>query len=67
MATWYVVTYYAVLMAQTVFYFFSSFQTVLPWTQCDPEWATEHCFSSYLNYTNITDPKSSVEEFFESV
>jgi len=65
MATWFVVTYYAVLMAQTVFYLFSSFQTVLPWTQCDPAWATDRCFSPGQNFTNITDPISSVEEFFE--
>jgi len=64
-ATWYVVTYYAVLMAQTTFYLFSSFQAVLPWTQCDPEWATDRCFTPSQNLTNITDPVSSVEEFFE--
>jgi len=64
MATWFIVTYYAALMAQITFYFFSSFQTVLPWTYCDLEWASEKCFSSGQNTTNITDAVSSVEEFF---
>jgi len=68
LATWFVVTYYCCLMALTVFYFFSSFQTILPWTTCNPSWADELCYNSSLadNSSNIdlTGRVSSVEQFF---
>ncbi|XP_046656086.1 sodium-dependent nutrient amino acid transporter 1-like isoform X1 [Daphnia pulicaria] len=70
LATWFVVTYYCCLMALTVFYFFSSFQSVLPWTVCDPAWATSTCYNSSSaasNLTgigNLTGRTSSAEEFF---
>jgi len=42
-----VTTYYTVLIAISFFYFFSSFQTVLPWTVCDPQWKSfDMCYSS---------------------
>lgn len=31
-----VAIYYNVIMAYTLFYFFSSMQETLPWTQCKP-------------------------------
>ncbi|XP_057381028.1 sodium-dependent nutrient amino acid transporter 1-like isoform X2 [Daphnia carinata] len=69
LATWFVVTYYCCLMALTVFYFFSSFQTVLPWTVCDPAWATSTCYNSgsasnLTGLANLTGRTSSAEEFF---
>jgi solute carrier family 6 amino acid transporter-like protein 5/7/9/14 len=73
LATWFVVTYYCCLMALTVFYFFSSFQSVLPWTVCDPAWADERCYNSSsvtssINGTNttidLTGGVSSVQQFF---
>lgn len=66
LATWCVVTYYCVLMALAFFYLFASFQAVLPWTYCDPEWATESCYSSTANLTglNVTGNASSAEEYF---
>lgn len=68
-ATWFVVTYYCCLMALTVFYFFSSFQTVLPWTLCDPAWATATCYNSSggSNHSllgSMTGWTSSAEQFF---
>lgn len=70
LATWFVVTYYCCLMALTVFYFFSSFQTVLPWTVCDPAWATATCYNSgsasnLTGLVNLTGRTSSAEEFFK--
>ena len=68
LATWCVVTYYCVLMALSVFYFFASFQDPLPWSICDPEWgATNNCYSSGDNISslNITNTSvSSTEEYF---
>lgn len=67
LATWYVTMYYCVLMALAFFYLFSSFQAVLPWTVCDPEWSTnETCYSSSANLTNldVRNMSSSAELFF---
>ena len=33
-----VVSYYASIMGLTVYYFFASFQTNLPWSVCDENW-----------------------------
>ncbi|KAI9551816.1 hypothetical protein GHT06_022155 [Daphnia sinensis] len=68
LATWCVVTYYCVLMALSFFYLFASFQAVLPWTECDPEWATENCYSTTANLSvyNLTNESvSSAEEYFK--
>ena len=47
LSTLYVMTYYCALIAVTIFYLFSSFQSVLPWTICQPEWvASFGCYNS---------------------
>jgi hypothetical protein len=54
-------------MALSFFYLFASFQSVLPWTECDPEWATENCYSTTANLSlfNLTNTSvSSAEEYF---
>ena len=53
-------------MALAFFYLFASFQAVLPWTECDPKWATESCYSSTANLTglDVTGNASSAEEYF---
>lgn len=70
-ATWAVVTYYVSLMALTVFYFFASFSTVLPWSVCGPL-ASETCVDKTKNTTvlaetlglNVTQLTSSAEDYF---
>ena len=59
-------TYYSVLMAIAFFYMFSSFPSPLPWSHCDPSWATAKCFSAGANNTGIDFQNftSSAEEFF---
>ena len=50
-----ITTYYTVLIAMAIFYFFASFQTELPWTVCDPEWKSyDVCYSSKLSAENIS-------------
>lgn len=62
-------TYYTSLMAITVKYFISSFNSVLPWSECKDEWMP-YCFSSTSNKSivvndlqNITKA-SSAEYYF---
>ncbi|XP_071110057.1 sodium- and chloride-dependent neutral and basic amino acid transporter B(0+)-like [Haliotis cracherodii] len=38
-----VAIYYNVIMAYTLYYFFSSMQAVLPWTKCKEEWIALGC------------------------
>lgn len=40
-----VITYYSSLVALTVYYFFASFSSQLPWSQCQPEWGS-NCVDS---------------------
>ena len=71
-ATWAVVTYYVSLMALTVFYFFASFSSVLPWSVCGT-WATELCIDKTKNVTelaetmgrNVSEFTSAAEEYFK--
>lgn len=71
-ATWAVVTYYVSLMGLTVFYFFASFSSVLPWSVCG-EWSSDTCIDSTSNATatemtlgvSAASLSSSAEEFFQ--
>ncbi|KAG1705083.1 Sodium- and chloride-dependent glycine transporter 1 [Nymphon striatum] len=47
--------YYNVIMSYTIFYISASFQSIVPWSICDPSWADmETCYGAALNSTNIT-------------
>ncbi|ODN00037.1 Sodium-dependent nutrient amino acid transporter 1 [Orchesella cincta] len=62
-----VVTYYCSVMALTVFYFFASFQTTLPWSACDPSWAGEETCEIIGNLTtNETSGISLPLLYFEN-
>lgn len=67
-ATWAVVTYYVSLMALTVFYFFASFSSVLPWSVCPPD-VQVNCISKDDNVTalglNASSLVSSADEYFK--
>ena len=39
----YVDLFYNVILAWSLRYFFSSFTSKLPWTNCNNTWNTEHC------------------------
>jgi hypothetical protein len=67
LSIWFISTYYCVLIAITIFYFFASFQSVLPWTVCDPEWISgQSCYNSSTNTSamNVTGFQSSSALYF---
>ncbi|KAG8012042.1 Sodium-dependent serotonin transporter, partial [Nibea albiflora] len=41
--TLYVSFYYNTIIAWALFYFYSSFSSILPWTNCDNVWNTPDC------------------------
>lgn len=64
-----VVSYYCALMALTLFYLASSFQSILPWATCQEEWG-EGCVSSSEARSNIMGnitQSSSAELYFLKV
>lgn len=69
-ATGMLTSYYASLLALTLRYFLSSFQSVLPWSTCKAEWESD-CIDSlqknYVNHTNrdaMTHLSTSAELYF---
>ncbi|XP_037956210.1 sodium-dependent nutrient amino acid transporter 1-like [Teleopsis dalmanni] len=59
-------TYYACVMALTLKYLISSFDDILPWTVCKPEWGNACVATANMTSTNGTTEKhiSSAELFF---
>ncbi|XP_068205011.1 sodium-dependent nutrient amino acid transporter 1-like [Palaemon carinicauda] len=70
-ATWAVVTYYVSLMGLTVYYFFASFSSTLPWSLCG-NWSTALCVDYTKNSSlvavsqnvNATSLVTSAEDYF---
>lgn len=62
----YVSFYYNTIIAWALFYFYSSFSSILPWTNCDNVWNTPDC-TDYFGKDNITwtnSSRSPAEEFY---
>ncbi|XP_023217228.1 sodium- and chloride-dependent GABA transporter 1-like [Centruroides sculpturatus] len=62
-----VVIYYNVIMAYTLYYIGASFQSVVPWSRCDPEWAsgtTCHIRGEEFNHTT-NHSKTSSQVYWE--
>ncbi|KRT84496.1 neurotransmitter transporter, partial [Oryctes borbonicus] len=60
-------TYYCVIIAYGVYYFFTSFKPHHPWVDCTNRWNTENCWIPRLKEDNISRPYNSqtpAEEFF---
>ncbi|XP_014233654.1 sodium-dependent nutrient amino acid transporter 1-like [Trichogramma pretiosum] len=56
-------SYYCSLMAITLHYLVSSFQSELPWTKCRAEWGP-NCLDSISNVTGSHNASSSAELYF---
>ncbi|XP_072030982.1 sodium- and chloride-dependent glycine transporter 1-like [Amphiura filiformis] len=64
-----VVIYYNMIIAYTLFYFFASFNKVVPWSSCDNNWNTEFCEVSKRNLSVVYNASESnstrpAEEFW---
>lgn len=65
-ATICIITYYSSLLALTLYYFFVSFQAVLPWTYCREEWGPQ-CVPSNggsSNFSNSTVQLQTSSEMY---
>ncbi|XP_049858536.1 sodium- and chloride-dependent GABA transporter ine isoform X3 [Schistocerca gregaria] len=62
-------TYYNVIIAYAVYYFFTAFKTEVPWHECGHRWNTRNCWTSSnlkFNFTKSNNSKSPTEEFYEN-
>ncbi|KAH8293110.1 hypothetical protein KR044_004282, partial [Drosophila immigrans] len=61
-------TYYSVIIGYSIYYFFTSFKTQMPWIDCSNRWNTPDCWVPQRK-ENVTAPNTSrtpSEEFFEN-
>ncbi|XP_077286192.1 solute carrier family 6 member inebriated isoform X2 [Arctopsyche grandis] len=61
-------TYYSVIIAYSIYYFFASFKAEMPWSDCSNRWNSPDCWMPSNLDQNITRPEFSrtpSEEFFE--
>lgn len=57
--------YYNVVMSYALYFIGQSFQTVLPWTKCDPEWASSvNCVVRSANTTVVAGAKTASQVSF---
>lgn len=61
-------TYYSVIIAYAIYYFFTSFRPEMPWVDCSARWTTPDCWipeRAQANMTRPVNPRTPSEEFFE--
>ncbi|KAL0842076.1 hypothetical protein ABMA28_014270 [Loxostege sticticalis] len=58
-------TYYAVIIAWAIYYFFTSFKSEVPWASCSNRWNTAQCWVPHHNYTKPNGSQTPTEQFFE--
>ncbi|XP_037958165.1 sodium- and chloride-dependent GABA transporter ine isoform X2 [Teleopsis dalmanni] len=62
-------TYFSVIIAYAIYYFFTAFKPYMPWVDCKNRWNTPYCWVPQRLEVNMTAPNSSrtpSEEFFEN-
>ncbi|KAF5298163.1 hypothetical protein FQA39_LY02587 [Lamprigera yunnana] len=52
-------TYYSVIIAYSIYYFFTSFKPTLPWEECSEQWNAQECWIPAKLTQNITKPLNS--------
>ncbi|XP_050345679.1 sodium- and chloride-dependent GABA transporter ine-like [Nymphalis io] len=58
-------TYYAVIIAWAIYYFFTSFKSEVPWASCSNRWNTPQCWVPSHNITKPNGSQTPTEQFFE--
>ncbi len=58
-------TYYNVILSWTLFYLGASFHDPLPWIGCDNDWNTESCFDLENATISSNDSVASTQEYFD--
>ncbi|KPM05445.1 sodium- and chloride-dependent GABA transporter 1-like protein [Sarcoptes scabiei] len=58
-------SYYIIVIAWALLYFYYSLRGDLLWSRCDNPWNTENCWTQSLNVTPNNDSVNSVIEFWE--
>ncbi|CAH0555766.1 unnamed protein product [Brassicogethes aeneus] len=58
-------TYYSVIIAYGVYYFFTSFRAKQPWEDCSHRWNTRSCWYARSNFTKPQFSQSPAEEFYD--
>lgn len=58
-------TYYAVIIAWAIYYFFTSFKSEVPWASCSNRWNTAQCWVPNHNITKPNGSQTPTEQFFE--
>lgn len=67
MVSFFMSTYYNVIIAYFLYYLFTAMRASAPWSECSNKWNTDRCWQPSLNVTrpNFSQPPS--EEFYELV
>ena len=59
--TFWLATYYNVIIGWAMFYLFQSFQDPLPWVSCNNTWNTPFCLDTPVNATQ--QPSKIIEDY----
>lgn len=64
--TFFLTTYYIVIITWAIFFIYSSFNSEVPWSNCNNTWNTPDCWDGSLNLSSkqSNDSKTPSEEFF---
>ncbi|XP_077495534.1 sodium- and chloride-dependent GABA transporter 1-like isoform X2 [Amblyomma americanum] len=63
-AVFFISIYYNVILGYSLTYLYYSFWKVLPWTECNPEWATKYCFVQGTKFVTCKEANASMLELF---
>jgi solute carrier family 6 GABA transporter-like protein 6/8/11/12/13 len=59
-------TYYNVIIAYAIYYFFTAFKSDAPWSSCSNPWNTDRCWTTRaVNSTKPIESRTPSEEFYE--
>jgi len=65
--SFFLTTYYIVIISWAMFYIFASFASEVPWSKCNNTWNSKDCWDGSLNESLKTsnDSRTPSEEFYK--